>query len=74
MSMHWLASFNWLTRGLRDAGQLPPFFGKFYGFFVFWDFKKVVVCWCVRAWVLFYLVSQSGEPTIGEGEACETKS
>ena len=70
-----------LARGPALCGKPSPFpFFLFFGFFIsfivfcFFYFKKVVVCWDVGPWVLFYFVSQSSEPTFGESEACEVKN
>ena len=73
--VHWSASAGQLA-GWLPAASLPLycFFLSFIVILFFLDFKKVVVCWSVGPWVLFYLVSQSNEPTIGEGEACEIKN
>ena len=75
-----VCSGGW-TCGPALRGKPSPFpFFLFFGFFIsfivfyFFYFKKVVVCWGVGPWVLFYLVSQSSEPTIGESEASEVKS
>ena len=81
LHVHWLTGHYMLTGRLRGQA-FPQLFFFFFAFclsfigclFLFMDFKKVVVCWSVGPWVLFYLVSQSNEPTIGEGEACEIKN
>ena len=72
--------FHFAHGQAAGSGKASTFF-LFFGFFflsfidfLFFYFKKVVVCWCVGPWVLFYLVSQSSEPTIEEGETCEAKN
>ena len=65
---------SWPWAAHRYFSWFLDFFLNFNWFFFLGDIKKKVVYCRVGPWVLFYLVSQSGEPCIGERNNCELKS